>query len=523
MGRVLIVEDETIEREGLRSFPWEKYGCQLVGEGENGNEGLLLARTLKPDIIITDIKMPEMDGMEMIRMIKDSCLDVAIIFLTGYDDFDYIQCALRQGASDYILKPLDYESLGRMLRKLDEQIKVKKARNLYYSQMEDKLEKAFPYLRSRVVNGLFNGIYLNHEELLSDMETFEIPRGTYCIVSLHADPKTFEIKDRKLFQFAVENISSEIFLRGALDAIFVYEYNTPRYLLIYDKDTRDEDCLFLVQHACRKIQKAVLEILGEQISFGISSPSRSEASLYVSVGQADKALSYKDFFDGSSTVLFSDVEEGFLPSLNIPKHSIERIKELAYSGNVELLKKYLYDLMVEIDCNSSLQRNVLYELVLSVSRQMGRKDDGKKITDFIAQSVNYTNSDRFIEFASNILCETAKDADQYVEIHLDGICKKIVQYINENYANDISLNDLSEKFLLSQSYISRMLRKKTGQNFVGIVAECRMEASKRLLRSTSMSIGTIAKTVGYKESSYFIQQFKRHSGITPTEYRSLNL
>ena len=118
MNKVLIVDDESIIREGLRSFPWKRYGCRLVGEAEDGEEGLLLAEVLQPDIVVCDIKMPGMDGITLAQKLQESHPDTGIILLTGYEEFSYAKAAMQAGIRDYILKPTDSDALGASLCRL---------------------------------------------------------------------------------------------------------------------------------------------------------------------------------------------------------------------------------------------------------------------------------------------------------------------------------------------------------------------------------------------------------------------
>ena len=155
--KVMIVDDEYIILDGMSSFPWEQYGCELVATAENGQEGLEKMGIFKPDLIFTDIEMPEMDGLQFAAEARKINDKVRMVFLTGYDNFEYAQEAVRLGASDYLLKPMNFVKLDLLIKKLYKAITEERQTNKYYKDLEKIFENELPYIRSKFVNDLVHG------------------------------------------------------------------------------------------------------------------------------------------------------------------------------------------------------------------------------------------------------------------------------------------------------------------------------------------------------------------------------
>lgn len=172
--KVLILDDEFIIREGLCAFPWEPYGCEVVGSAEDGKEGLRLAKTLHPDILLSDIKMPEMDGLEVSEKVKSAFPETEIVLLTGYDDFEFAQQALRIGVAEYLLKPIDFKELEAVVEKICGRIRKHQKQKTDYDLLKEQYRKARPQIVSKAISDALFGIYEEKEELLENLKNLRI-------------------------------------------------------------------------------------------------------------------------------------------------------------------------------------------------------------------------------------------------------------------------------------------------------------------------------------------------------------
>ncbi len=163
--KVMIIDDEYVIVDGLSSFPWESYGCELVATAQNGLEGLELLEETRPDLVFTDIRMPRMDGLTFAARARELIENLRIVFLTGYDSFEYVQEAIRVGGSDYLLKPMNFHKLDELVRKLCQEISKEREISIYYKDLQKTFTKELPYIRSKLVSDLLHGRIGDREEL----------------------------------------------------------------------------------------------------------------------------------------------------------------------------------------------------------------------------------------------------------------------------------------------------------------------------------------------------------------------
>ena len=533
MNKVLIVDDESIIREGLRSFPWKRYGCRLVGEAEDGEEGLLLAEVLQPDIVVCDIKMPGMDGITLAQKLQESHPDTGIILLTGYEEFSYAKAAMQAGIRDYILKPTDSDALGASLCRLGALLETRKEKRLYYEKMERQMVRMQPFLQARLVDDLLDGRYLSEEAAKETMALYDIEEGTYLIVSVLASPgEAGELaapKDRQLFFLAIENICHEIFSHSARDAIGSGPSGKMAYLLVFGQNSSPKNSVLAVCRACEKAQQAVKRFLNASISFGISRLARQLMDLREAGEQARTALDHGFFVGKDSIVSFDDLnlhtqEEWILPGQS------DHVRSLVQAGDESGIQRFFDELRLLLSNKAGgniqqMKSQIILLTLYAVHSTMGisTSPDNTEELLFLQKALGCSTKHQLLELSFQEISRAARQNREGNSSRCDDIGMQMEQYIRAHYAEDLSLDLLAEHFYLSTAYISRLLKKRTGRGFLEILTDIRMEQAKWLLSSGTYRVHQVAEMVGYRDFSYFIQVFRKRHGMTPNDYKTLHL
>lgn len=512
---VLIVDDEPIVCEGLKTFPWKSFGCQITGEAADGLEGLKQFRQLRPEIVITDIKMPGFNGLELAKKIKETAPETEIILLTGYADFEYAKDAIKTGISDYLLKPFSFADVEHSVQASLKRIEERRLDLEKNQKIDLQLKKMRPLLKEQIYQDLLDG---KLSDDIQKIELCEIPAAKYIIFSTLADLDS-GAGDLALYSFLYETISgfqNEFYLAKGIDIISC--------VLCYKPERSDEYCITSAANFCNLLQRAVEEQYAFSISIGISEPAADLFSLKKLRDQSIFALNQRYFFGGDLIIQYADIEQ----------------KENTAPTGYALKEKALHKSLILND-KPAIRTHFLSIADSLISLGDHYPDHVKKqLLKVIFSAINYCNTlvkediVPYEEIKRLIQCE---GMESFLEkcLHIlyklpqsDGgslhhtVTDKVYQYIEENYQKDLSLDLLSRQLNYSAAYLSRLIKKNCGRNFMDIVVDCRLKHAKEMLAESDYKINQIAKLCGYQDISYFIQLFRKKEGVTPNDYRSLH-
>lgn len=518
--RVMLVEDEPMFRKGLAKMiaglntVWE-----VCGEAENGEEAERLVEQLCPDLIITDIRMPLMDGLELLRRVKTVHPDIAVIVITGYQDFQYAQSALRSGALDILVKPCSKQDICHVLDKAEASVAVRR---------EQRGKEQWEEVR-RLDNGL--------RELLlrlpcrPDIAGVLQRRicGTKLILLYIGDyspaHKQYGKKDIPLLQFAVLNIVGEMTreVQGEAGCLLIVETG---WFALFVKDLPEEQ----EQQLQRVIAESLWSFLG----------LRAELQEAVAVNALERL---PDLYEERLGVWRSGATAGGLPAPALPREEavqslpdgassrmkqqiiVEQLAELIREGNLKGLKECLEQL-TEAVCAASPEVRKLEALSLDFALQQTAQ---KQLEAGTAPGLLTARIERLHESGS--LKELRDWLTEAVERFLEALAEwqnkyggssvaAAIRYMEEHYASgQLTLADVAGQAHLSPAYFSHLFKKETGRSFVTFLIEMRMEKAKQLLAGTGLNVTEVAGTVGYDLPNYFAKLFKQYSGLTPKEYR----
>lgn len=538
MLKVLIADDEIMIRKGLAAFPWKEYGFELAGQAENGEEALLMTRVLSPDIIISDIKMPVMDGLSLTREIKKNYPSIYVILLTGFDELALVKQALHLHVDEYLLKPTDQEALLKALDKSSKIIHIRKNKEAQFQKLKSQFQTALPTLRSNLFSDLVAGRYVSDELAAETFQLFEIPMGKYVVVSIafstegtpSPESGRQEVLENYMTSMTISNICRETFKNYTADALTFHSGDRIHFLLIFSGSISEADCMAIVQLGTHKAKKAILADLGVHLSFGISNLGNSLTGIAALYYQSAFALNQCCFFNDDPTLYFRDIQSKDNEDYYIPEARREAFERSIRTGNREEMLEYLHDLSRMFLTSKSPEMNRCRHLVIATllqavqvtneksTSQASSSDQG---TAWIYRVLDCQTLEELTAYAEGFLNDLVSESCRNTLSHYDDTANQIVQYIKENYAMDLSLDLLAEHFHFSPTYISRLIRRSYGINFTEILSNTRLNEAKKLLQNSGMKTADIGKAVGYHDTSYFIQSFKKKYGATPNEYRNI--
>lgn len=514
MYRIMIVDDEPIVLDSLKSFSWEDCNCQVVFWAESGTSALEQISLFQPDILISDIRMPGLNGLELSQKIKNIYPDIEIILLTGYAEFEYAKQAMSIGIRQYLLKPFRFEDITAALKLCIKSLEEKNIIQSRYHIMQEKLKTISPMLTTQIYQDLLDGKMGNYSEKL---DILNIQPSTYVVISTQSDSPGGPL-DLVLYAQLTElldGMEPEIHLAQGIDIISC--------ILCFQSTHPYSFCEQASLHLCEMLQTAVMEKLGLSISFGISLPSQDPFMLHQQKKQSVQALNFRQTLGNSSLMLFSDMQNNNDHGVfNLTMYE-KKIQKCIVQSHAEELKtvcqSMLKELLKSAHGDFSYIRKTLINLVVLTYRfaeTYGASKGGEY--DSIEKLFQHESIEKLSENAFSLLL--ALLSPEPVSFG-NGVAEKVTDYIEQNLNQNISLELLSQNSNYSTAYLSRLIKKTTGQSFSELLSELRLNKACQMLKSTDDKVSDIAEKTGYHDVSYFISVFKKKTGVTPKEWRSL--
>lgn len=534
MIRVIIADDEINVCRLIRGLiDWESLDMEIVGTAHNGVEALEMIQSLNPDLMITDIRMPGYDGLEMIRRAKDIKRDLDFIIISGYRHFEYAQNAIKYGVSDYLLKPINKEDFMVSLNKMHDRYLRRTERMSREEQLKKQLQSDADKLRA----GLFTEL-LNRGADTSGL-TLETVNETY---RYHFQPGLFQVCAVKIdcgfddqYQKAIPILgdkAARIFdslLRGdCFDMGLFLQDSTACCLLNYDGERKKQ---------LRRHLKAVLdELMMQKAAFEQFEFTLGAGAACGDVGGLKNAFQTARCAIGERLVqgtgrLIEGIAaddspqrvEALLAELNKPlSAALEVLDRSAVLGALENLRerpewKRLSGLellsLSERICEMYLRRLRDHQIAVCGGDEL--------YENFCARADRCRSAEELFRFLSETI---GVSMDRIIESRKQADAKPIrlaKQYIRQHYMEPVSLEEVSGVAGFSPSYFSTLFKKESGSSFVDYLCEIRMNRAKELLRETNLNISAVCEQVGYSDLKYFTKNFKRCTGIKPNEYRKL--
>ena len=538
--RIILVDDEEEVRQSIiRKINWTEAGFQVVGDAENGEDAMEKVEALEPDLILTDIRMPYMDGLTLAEKVRQKYPSIKIVIFSGYDDFEYAKQAIKLNVTEYILKPVNVEELTAILKRiksnLDEEIEQK--RNV--SLLRENYIKSLPILREQFINELIS--YPVPEETVADrLQEYDIPlAGAKKWVAAAIDIEPEEIrgsamlplhKEKDLIPISVMQIVEEKlknYCRCALATAARTAAAEIAVIAAIDGENSQTGLIDVLGDICKETKK-ILEV---PITVGIGHGCQALSEISSSYKAAVDALGYKAIVGGGSTIYINDVEPVSGGKLLFDgKDEAELIAAIKF-GPREKIEEAVRSVMDKMsDAKVHFRQCQAYMLSVSSSIIQRIQQHDLDMAQILEEGEDHEDTFALIpkmqkkEDFSQWLLSVALRMNQVMNQERDNTMKQVIQeakeYIMDNYQDpDLSVEKICRHLHMSPAYFSTMFKKETGQAYIAYLTEVRLNKAVELLGKTDDKTYVIASKVGYQEQNYFSYVFKKRFGISPTKFR----
>lgn len=514
MYKLLIADDEAMIREGIRCLlDWESLGYEIIGEASNGGEAYTLITSKSPDLVLLDIRMPGMTGLEVIQQAREQGFEGKVVILSGYSDFSYAQQAIRYGVLSYLTKPIDENELQEIAMQIRGQLDTDMA---VQSSSAHYREKAYHTIIRDILLGKADFSKLNLDELHMHADTYQV------IIYERYNRQTPEISYRFSDLLRVTNQENnsfdnitlddhEVFLLKGSFAIGKFQDFLERYQRnVQPQKDSPLDSLFLAYgHP--------VDDLTEIYSSYADAASLIGRRFFCMQGQ--HTLGYESLPELKSCVPL--ISEAFLS--NYASRLFDALSAFSRGKTAEILEELQTKLYSSSDSISNI-RLFFADLYLQIKERMN--------TLYSNATIPFPSNRDIIQLISEkcFLYEIILYLTEQFEMIMssighsnrDSVIDDILYYIEHHYTRNITLESIAPLFGYNSSYLGKIFNKKVGENFNSYLDHIRIEHSKELLRSRDMKVYEIAEKVGYRNVDYFHIKFKKYVGQTPAEFRREN-
>ncbi|NLD59732.1 MAG: response regulator transcription factor [Clostridiales bacterium] len=525
MYKVFLVDDEIVIREGIRNnFPWEGSDFSLAGEAPDGEIALQMMQDVKPDILITDIRMPFMDGMQLCEAVSHTMPWVQIVILSGYDDFSYAQQAISLGVKEYLLKPVSAQELLEVLERIGARIREERRQQADLLRIKRQFASNSGFLKEKLLVEALNGAK-SAEAATRMLErarglNFSLLAKRYLVILARARGGE---EGRALAQSILYRLAD-----GSGDAVHACEAPGGFALIVMgdSDDDLEERAYGFSQAALYEIERAsgttAQMCIGEAVGDFSELPRSYQSAQMVRRAMDESPDKEKRRIMGARDVGMQPMDA--LINLDVLPLS-ERLQYANREDVEKILNEYIHS-MGSAAIHSVMMVNFLYvEILMAASRII--KESGGEPREVIdeemwEQSLFSTMHDpqEVIPVAKEVLEKAIAFREQQSSTRYNGTINKARAYLAREYQNSgVTLNDVASHVCMSNSHFCTIFSQEVGVTFTEYLTNLRMSRAKELLRTTKLRSSDIAYAVGYNDPHYFSYLFKKHTGLTPRDYR----
>lgn len=531
MLKVFLAEDEFIIREGIKNnIDWQAYGYEFCGEASDGELAFPLIQKTRPDILITDIKMPFVDGLALSRLVKKELPETEIIILSGYEEFDYAKEAIQIGVARYLLKPINGETLLQEIDSVAEIIlgkqKEKEIREKYQKEMEENSLRDQMDLFQHLVTG-----DCSMEELLSvaDKLDLKIMAPWYSIVLLKIQSMKHDYEE---YSGSIVAVDERIVKLAEPEHVLIFDRALEGRAFLFKADSEEE--LLAYQKEYLGDVKEVLSGYANLRYFGgIGTPVNRLREIPASFEDASHAFAHR-YLVAESCILDSSLlmqegaaehEDFRISAVNPEQIDRAKMQEFLRTGDLDEVVYFVDEFFGKLDggaMKSRIFRQYItmdaYFSIVDFLKGLGLQKDEIEAPDQDGSILQDEKSamDYIVRIMNKALVLREKRASSRYE----DVVSEVIHYIEDNYAQEeLSLNLLASHVNFSPNHLSMIFSQQTGQTLIRYLTDYRMNRAKELLRCSSKKSSVISMEVGYKDPHYFSYLFKKTQGMTPTQYR----
>lgn len=531
---ILVDDEEEVRKSIIKQIDWESAGFQVVGDAENGEDALEKIEVLEPDVVLTDIRMPYMDGLTLAEKIRQRYPSTKVVIFSGYDDFEYAQKAIKLNVTEYILKPVNVEELTSILKRiksnLDEEIEEK--RNV--SRLRENYRKSQPIIREQFFNDMVHR-RLADDLIESKLREYDIPitgARKWIIAAIDVEKsddrskKTLSLhEEEELIPISVMQIVREKLKSYCRFSLFQSTAEAGMVVIAaLDDDNTTTGLIDVLGDICKET-KRILEV---PVTIGIGHSVTGLSKIAGSYQSAVEALGYKAVVGSGITIYINDMEpvgsgklefdnsdeSDFISAVKFgPDEKIEAVM-VRISGKLESARVHYRQQQVYVFGVLNTVIQMIQQYDLNLEEILGGELEYLSVIDKLQKR------EEFGEW----LLKTARKMNQAINQERDMTTRQVIQqakqYIMDNYQNpDLSVEMICRHLHMSPAYFSTMFKKETGQAYIAYLTEIRLNKAVELLNKTDDKTYVIASKVGYQEQNYFSYVFKKKFGVSPTKFR----
>ena len=529
--RVLLVDDEEEIREGIiRKIDWARLGYTIVGDAENGLEALEKAEHLHPDVVMTDIKMPFMDGLELGERLRVVLPSAKLIIFSGFDDFEYAQKAIKINVAEYVLKPINSNELTETLKKLKQQLDQEFAEKRDVEMLRRSYMDSLPVMREQFLVGLIEG-RISEERLRAQAPLFKIDltaadRWAVALVRADSAPKadTALHGAEELIPISLKCTVDEILGNYCAFTGFLYSD-----CVAVIAELKPESGIVPLIDGMNQVCKSAERVLGVKVMAGVGTVCSVLTEIRHSYREAQNALDYSATMGAGKAIYIADVEPDTSVKLQFDEHDEREItnaikmgSEQDIAGRISALFTRFETLLLPL----SQYQIYLMEMMTSLLKVMHAYELSTE--EIFGENFNYVNTIASLHSPAEmkqwctdscIKISTLIKRERVDSTKL--LAQNAKQYIAGHYQNaDLSVESLCSFLHVSPAYFSTIFKRETGMSFVAYLTEVRLQEAVNLLNTTGDKTYVIAGKVGYTEPNYFSYVFKKKFGVSPSKYRN---
>ncbi|CAM4363890.1 two-component system response regulator YesN [Paenibacillus endophyticus] len=520
--KVILADDEPLILRSLKAaIPWKELRLDIAGEARNGEEALRLVLQHDPHLVISDIRMPALDGISLMKEAMAYNPNLIFIVISGYGEFQYAREGLRLGAFDYLLKPIDHDELTQMIEKAVAKLDIDKMRKLETDKLLHSVQALSLLARERMFAELIEGNQrpLQHLQWLEQSE-LEQP---YIMVVVQLDhysamDKHWTAEEKRLWFFAIRNILEEWSKKN--DGLAVFPFHSGEWILLFSDTTVQQKKLLgedIIYHIKRYSKLTC--------SVGISKQAQGVDQLSAAYQSANQAL-FGRFYAGAEGIFMDEEESKPAPgAFEYPKRLEQQMLACVRTLNLPRMAELFDELKVTFvkgAFSKEITERILAAMTVALHRQFEHLNLTRtgSIEDLLQNLQEAATLEELMSSSKAAVLHWIKQ-NQASQAREDGmtLIEKAKKYIENHYHNDLGMDEVSEYVDLSTSHFCTLFKQVSGYTFLEYLTQQRMEKAKYILRHTDVKVYQVAPLVGYHDPRYFTQVFKKITGQTPSEYR----
>lgn len=516
MIKAILVDDEPMTRRGLLRFvDWNRLGIEVAGEAEDGVEALELFERTRPELVLCDVRMPRMDGIELAQRIRAADPQCSIIFLSGYNDVEYLKSAIKLQVVEYMLKPIQMDELSKLLEETVASIQRERTKQQELSAIREQFDRSKPELAERLLKTIlkltpeYEAEYATIEEDLKRLYPKLPVKGPYQIAAFGFQNKEARLRWREEAEAEAAQAGLPV-LTAIIDGVGV------ACMALSSQRNDDRSVIWLNRLTRRRGREE------RGTAAGVGEPCMHLNGCGGSYEQALKALSHRFYRGWHTTIWFGNLAAGHYSAALFDKQAFikfeELLREKQLKAAAEWLDQTVNELLLHAPLDVEAVRKKLFRWYVAMTRIYSEtmwefENDQLWATMFVSGELFMIR-----KFMLQRL-EAIQEALDMSDSSDKSVIRDIIRYIQQNYNKDVSINTLASHVHLAPTYMCILFKKEKGVSINDYITQYRIEHAKRLLRDRKLKLYEVASMIGYQDANYFAKVFRKLTGVIPSQYR----